>query len=311
MNRTETPESAWLSSPGRRPNSRFNYRPPNQIAATSWFDFPRPDQSETARTIWSRWNGLPPATQTRDANRTIRRARAVVVVHESARSMPVGRLIARSLNWQGLHTFLIHLPNYGARRAPGSPSSYERILPMMQQGIADVRRARDAVVALPPVDRSVVGLEGTSLGGFVTATVAGLDHGYDRVFILLAGGNVEDVILHGSRDAKKVHSKLLAAGLTDDQIKEAARQIEPLRLAHRINPATTWLYSGALDTVVLPRSSLALAKAAKLSKDHHIEFQADHYLGIMYLPPAVMQMTQRMLEPLKNSPAKNATPIAP
>ncbi len=233
-----------------------------------------------------------------DAQGAIRSARAVVVVHESARSMPVGRMIARSLNWQGLHAFLIHLPNYGARRTPGSPSSYERILPMMQQGVADVRRARDAVVALPHVDGTVVGLEGTSLGGFVTATVAGLDRGYDRVFILLAGGNIADVILHGSRDAAKVHEKLLAAGLTDEQIKEAAHRIEPLRLAHRINPATTWLYSGELDTVVPPSSSLAFAKAANLPKDHHVEFAADHYLGIVYLPSAVMQITERMKEPI-------------
>jgi dienelactone hydrolase len=247
----------------------------------------------------------------RDKKGAIRQARAVVVVHESGRSMTVGRLIARSLNWQGLHTFLVQLPGYGPRRAAGSPPSLERVIPMMQQGIADVRRARDAVVALPAVDHSIVGVEGTSLGGFVTATVAGLDHGYDRVFILLAGGNVADVILHGSRDAEKVHAKLIASGLTDEKIKEAAHQIEPLRLAHRINPATTWLYSGTLDTVVPPRSSLALAKAANLPKDHHIEFPSDHYLGIMYLPPAIIQMSERMLEKEKDSPATNAARIAP
>ncbi len=268
------------------------------------FPSPRPIGDSTNDLVSMEWFAV------RDAKGAIRQARPVVVVHESARSMPVGRLIARSLNWQGLHTFLVHLPGYGARRAAEGRPSYEQILPMMQQGIADVRRARDAVVALPMVDRSVVGLEGTSLGGFVTATVAGLDHGYDRIFILLAGGNVQDVILNGARDAKKVHAKLLASGLTDDQIKKAAHQIEPLRLAHRINPATTWLYSGALDTVVPPRSSLALAKAANLPKHHHIEFPADHYLGIMYLPPAVMQISQQMLEP-KSSPRPNAALLAP
>jgi hypothetical protein len=266
------------------------------------FPSPRPIGDSTNDLVSMEWFAA------RDAKGAIRQARAIVVVHESARSMTVGRLIARSLNWQGLHTFLVHLPGYGARRAAGSRPTFDRILPMMQQGIADVRRAHDAVVALPVVDHSVVGLEGTSLGGFVTATVAGLDHGYDRVFILLAGGNVEDVILHGSRDAEKVHAKLLAAGLTDAQIREAAHQIEPLRLAHRINPATTWLYSGTLDTVVSPRSSLALAKAANLPKDHHIEIPADHYLGIVYLPPAVMQISQRMLEPLKEFPSTNAAP---
>lgn len=247
----------------------------------------------------------------RDTKGAIRKARAIVVVHESAHSMTVGRLIARNLNSQGLHTFLVHLPGYGARRTIGKPSPPDKILPMMVQGIVDVRRARDAVVALPVVDDSVVGLQGTSLGGFVTATVAGLDHGYDRVFILLAGGNVEDVILHGSRDAIKVHEKLLASGLTDSQIKELAHQIEPLRLAHRINPAGTWLYSGAFDTVVPPSSSLALVKAAHLPDDHHIEFPADHYLGIIFLPQAVQQISQRMLEPLAVHAATDPAHVAP
>jgi dienelactone hydrolase len=232
----------------------------------------------------------------RDANQVIRTARAVVVVHESAHSMPVGRLIARSLSWQGLHAFLVHLPGYGNRRPEHKPASFVQILPMMKQGIADVRRARDAVIALPVVDQAAVGLEGTSLGGFVAATVAGLDHGYDRVFILLAGGNIEDVLFHGSRDAAKVREKLHGAGVTDEQIKQLSNEIEPLRLAHRINPSQTWLFSGAYDTVVPGRCSLALAKAAGLAEDHRIEFAADHYLGIVYLPQAVQQISQHMLK---------------
>jgi dienelactone hydrolase len=232
-----------------------------------------------------------------DSKGEICQAKPIVVVHESARSMTVGRLIARSLGQQGFHAFLIHLPGYGARKEGGKPSSYSQILPMMKQGISDARRARDAVAALPMIDRSMIGLEGTSLGGFVTATVAGMDHGYDRVFILLAGGNIDDVIFHGARDAAKVLDKLHAAGVTDDQIKDLAHQIEPLRLAHRINPATTWLISGKYDSVVPPRNSLALVKAAHLASDHHIEFEADHYLGILYLPQAIGEIKKQMVAP--------------
>jgi dienelactone hydrolase len=225
----------------------------------------------------------------------IRTARPIVVVHESARNMTVGRIIARGISGQGLHAFLIHLPGYGARRE-AAPLTADRALPSLRQAIADVRRARDAVAALPLVDHSLVGLQGTSLGGFVAATAAGLDHGYDRVFITLAGGDLQDVILHGERDAIKVHAKLTAAGLTDDQIKELTRQIEPLRLAHRIRPEFTWLYSGKFDTVVPPRCSLALADAAHLPAAHHVEFAADHYSGIVYLPQVVEQIRQEMLE---------------
>ncbi len=233
----------------------------------------------------------------RDEENAIHQAPAMVVVHESGKGMTVGRLIAGTLSSHGLHAFLLHLPGYGARRVAGA-SDIDRALPSLQQAIADVRRARDAVAALPVVDRSVVGVQGTSLGGFVTATVAGLDHGYDRVFILLAGGNLHEVVLHGAKDAAKVREKLAAAGVTEDQIKEVARQVEPLRLAHRINPATTWLYSGKFDDVVPPRCSLALVKAAQLPDGHHIELPADHYSGIIYLPQVVQEMVQRMVEPL-------------
>jgi dienelactone hydrolase len=236
----------------------------------------------------------------RDAAGAICKAPAIVVVHESGRSMTVGRLIARGLGAEGLHAFLLHLPGYGARRVAERPP-IERLLPALQQAISDVRRARDAVAALPVVDPTIVGLQGTSLGGFVTATVAGLDHGYNRVFILLAGGNLHDVVLNGSKDAANTRRKLADAGVTEKQIIDLARQIEPLRLAHRINPIETWLYSGKFDDVVPPRCSHALAKAAGLPEGHHIEFPANHYSGIIYLPRIVQQIAQRMVEPVEGT----------
>lgn len=241
----------------------------------------------------------------RNAAGEICRARAVVVVHESGRRMTVGRIVARGLSGLGVHAFLIQLPGYGARRDE-SLTDIERGLNSMQQAIADVRRARDAVAALPLVDASVVGVQGTSLGGFVTATVAGLDDGYDRAFILLAGGNLQEVVFRGARDAAKIRAKLAAAGVTDDQIKELARQVEPLRLAHRISPSSTWLYSGKFDDVVPPRCSLALAAAAKLPAGHHVEMAADHYSGLIYLPSLLKQMAAVMTEPLDQElPAMN------
>ena len=229
----------------------------------------------------------------RDSGGQPKKAAAVVVVHESGRGMTVGRIIAKGLNAQGLHTFMMHLPGYGARRVEGANEAAQ-MLPALKQGVADVRRARDAVASLPLVDSSVIGVQGTSLGGFVTATVAGVDTGYDRVFILLAGGNLHDVVLNGARDAAKARAKLEAAGVSREDIIELARQVEPLRLAHRIQPATTWLYSGMYDDVVPPACSLALVKAANLPKQNHIEMPADHYSGIIFLPMVIQQMAQNM-----------------
>ncbi|MBL8818608.1 MAG: acetylxylan esterase [Planctomyces sp.] len=229
----------------------------------------------------------------RDFDRNIVKAPAVVVVHESGRGMTVGRLIAKGLAENGLHAFMIQLPGYGARRVEGS-REIEQMLPALRQAVADVRRARDAVAALPHVDTDSISVQGTSLGGFVTATVAGLDEGYSRVFVLLAGGNLHEVVLRGAKDAAGVREKLAAAGITGDQIIQLARPIEPMRLAHRVRPECTWLYSGQFDDVVPPDCSFAWSKAAQLPETHHIELPADHYSGIVYLPMVIIQMKQHI-----------------
>jgi len=229
----------------------------------------------------------------RDKMRQPISARAVVIVHESGRGMTVGRIFAKGLNAQGLHTFLIHLPGYGNRRTEAA-DKIEHILTGMKQGIADVRRAKDVVASLPLVQNDVVGLQGTSLGGFVTSSVAGLDHGYSRVFVLLAGGNLADVVMSGNKDAAKVREKLEAAGVTGDQIREYSKPIEPLRLAHRIDADNMWLYSGKYDDVVPPASSFALAAAAKLGEGHHVELLADHYSGVVYLPLVIQEIRKKM-----------------
>ena len=225
------------------------------------------------------------------------RTRCVIVVHESGRGMTVGRIFARGLAAQGLHTFMVQMPGYGARQSEhtGKP---EMILTSMKQAVADARRARDAAISLPWVDDSRVGIQGTSLGGFITSTTAGLDKGFDRVFILLAGGNLHDVVINGAKDAAKVRDRLRSIGVDGDKIRELARPVEPLRLAHRLDPQTTWLYSGKYDDVVPPACSFALARAAGLPAGHHIEMPADHYSGIVFLPSVMVEIRKAMLEDL-------------
>jgi dienelactone hydrolase len=232
----------------------------------------------------------------RDQDDRPKTAPAVVVVHESGRGMTVGRLFAQGFQQRGLHAFLLHLPHYGERRGVGQSRETDNIIVSIRQAVADVRRARDAVSVLPNVDASNISLQGTSLGGFVSATTAGLDHGYQGVFLMLAGGDLFDVIQNGKRDSAKVRERLEAAGLTGETLKSLVYHIEPNRLAHRYNADRTWLYSGNRDTVVPPRSSESLAKAAGLTKTHHIQMNADHYSGIIYLPFVLNHMARKIGE---------------
>ena len=222
------------------------------------------------------------------------RARAVVVVHESGSGMTVGRMFARGLHHRGFHTFLVHLPYYGQRREGKRPDD-KLFFTLIRQAIADVRRARDAVASLPLVDESHIALQGTSLGGFVSATSAALDDGYDSVFLTLAGGELFEMIQNGQKDAAKVRERLSRAGLSGEKLRSIVYHIEPTRIAHRLNTDRTWLYSGTFDTVVPMKNASALATAAHLESSHHIKLLANHYTGIIFLPLILDHMRDQIV----------------
>jgi dienelactone hydrolase len=240
--------------------------------------------------------------QAKDKQGNVLSAPAAVIVHESGSGMTVGRLIAQGLCQRGLHTFMIQLPYYGVRRTAGNKPTGDRVFAAMQQAIADVRRAKDAVAVIPVVDASRISLQGTSLGGFVTATTAGLDNGFHRVVIFLAGGDLYNVLMQGKRDAANMREELAERGVDNGTIKRLLDAIEPLRLAHRMVPDRTWMFSGQYDDVVPIKNCDLLAQAAHIDESHHVKLLANHYSGIIFLPMVLTQMRDIMFEPASATP---------
>jgi dienelactone hydrolase len=269
-----------------------SYKQPWEAHGDALIEFPSPlaNGHKTNDQVSMEWY------QVKNKTGDLIKAPAVVVVHESGSGMVVGRLIAQQLNALGLHTFMIHLPYYGPRRGEGGKPTGKELFTTIRQAIADVRRARDAVAVMPAVESSNISLQGTSLGGFVSATSGALDDGYQAVFITLAGGGLYDVIKNGERDAANLRHELERNQVTDQQLQTLLNTIEPLRLAHRLDPKRTWVYSGRFDNVVPPSSSLRLVESANLAKDHHIEMLADHYSGIVFLPFILNHMKNRVRE---------------
>ena len=229
----------------------------------------------------------------RDAQRQPVVAPAVVVVHESGRNMKVGRLIAWGLRQHGLHALMINLPHYGARRGPQRPDNAAS-LTLMRQAVADVRRARDAVAVLPYVNPERIALQGTSLGGFVSATSAGLDGKYDQVFLVLAGGDLFDLIQQGEKDVEKLRREIEQAGISRETLRAMTHVVEPTRIGHRVDPQRTWLYSGQFDRVVPISNALALARSMRLNREHHVQLPVNHYTGIIYLPMILSDIASQL-----------------
>jgi dienelactone hydrolase len=230
----------------------------------------------------------------RDEQGVIRTAPAVLVVHESGRSMPVGRLFARSFQAAGMHSFLIHLPYYGKRNADGRDPPPDKLFTLIRQAIGDVRRGRDAIAVLPHVNPRHIAVQGTSLGGFVVATSASLDHAFDSVFIMLAGGDLYGMFQTGQREVAQARRELTEAGISDAQLKQLLWQIEPTRVAHRLDPQRTWLFSAEGDQVVPIENAYALAKAAHLPDRHHVRVPGNHYTVIVFFPVILQQVTDQI-----------------
>lgn len=225
----------------------------------------------------------------RDTGQIVKRP-AVIVVHESGSGMQVGRLIAIEAARRGLHSLMVQLPGYGSRRPTAEKITNVDLVGVFKQGVCDVRRARDAAAALPFVDSRHIALQGTSLGGFVATLAGSLDGRFDDVYLLLCGGNIHRVLTEGGQDAAKALERIKATGVGVESLEELLRPIEPLRIAQRLDPQRTWLFSANMDDVVPPSSADVLSKAIGLEGRHHQIFWADHYSGIVYLPGVLHQI---------------------
>jgi hypothetical protein len=203
----------------------------------------------------------------------------------------------------GVHAFVLHMPQNGRRRSVSEPHDWSAFLPSLRQGAADARRARDVIAALPTVT-GPIGLQGTSLGGFVATVTASIDNAFDRVLLALTGGDVYGILTTGRMDAARVRKHLHDAGFDDARLRSWLWGMEPLRVAHRLDPRRTWLFSARFDQVVAAAHSRRLAAEIGLDWQHHRHFGGCHYTCVLSAPRFLSEMIRAI-------PRQTPTAIAP
>ena len=221
-------------------------------------------------------------------------APAILVVHESGSGMAAGRMFAKAIRNRGVHAFMIHLPYYGQRRGEKRRPSAENFHAVMRQGMTDARRARDAIAAVPEVDSGFIGIQGTSLGGFVTSITAAIDTCFDGVFIMLAGADLYDIVQSGKKDTAKLREQLAEAGFQGERLRDILEIAEPAPLAHRLDRRTRWVYAAQQDEVVRRKNARLLAEAANLDQSHRLEVPGGHYSVAVYFPFIVDHMIKQV-----------------
>lgn len=222
---------------------------------------------------------------------------AVLVLDILDGRMRVARAFARTLAQQGIEAFAMHMPSHGWRQIDRFTFDGEVFFELCVQAVADARRARDAIGALPNIDTERISIQGTSLGGFIASAAASVDPVFDNAFIMLAGGNLYDMLHDGRREAAMIRRLMARSGFEGERLRELCERIEPTRLAHRLDPAKTWLISANGDQVVPAPNAQALADAASLDEANHFWLAGDHYSVLLHMPWAVRMIAETILSP--------------
>jgi hypothetical protein len=205
---------------------------------------------------------------------------AVLVIDILQGGHLVANYIAKTMAKHGIHGFVLHMPQNGRRKAADQGHDWSLFLPALRQAVGDARRARDVIAALPLVRRGV-GIQGTSLGGFIATLAAAIDNAFDPVLLALTGGDIYRILSVGKRDAARVRRHLRDAGFDDAKLRQWLWRIEPLRVAHRLDPKRTWLFSARFDQVVPRNNARQLAAAIGLSFNHRRELAGCHYSCVL------------------------------
>jgi hypothetical protein len=238
-------------------------------------------------------------------------APAVLMVHTLQPNMLIADQIARVFARRGLHVFVLQLPGYGHRWE--GPGNFPGVTALKhgRQAVADCLRARDAIAVLPNIKPGPIALQGTSLGGFVAATAGAIDgrdsrgdirggkreisRGFDPVVLLISGGDGYGTLMNGRFDAMFLRLALERQGYRGAALRKLLEPVEPLNVAHRLDPRRTWLIS-ARDDVTIPRaSSDALADAIGLDDDHRPWLSTNHYTTLVLLPSVAQYMADIIL----------------
>lgn len=219
---------------------------------------------------------------------------AVIVLHIlSDPKFTLERMICYHLACQGVHAMLMKMPYYGQRR-PADREKYremtadpQNLLDGLRQAVMDVRRSATWLATLQEVDANRIGICGVSLGGFVAATAAGIDGGFPRVAVILAGGDLPKVLAGKAREVRGFRQAVEKAGLSDEQVQRLLAPIDPLTYAARLKASDVIMINATGDEIVPADCARRLAEAGGAKQSW---YRAGHYTIALYLPVALQQM---------------------
>lgn len=193
---------------------------------------------------------------------------AAVVFLGGWRRDPLTPTLAARLADTGVQALLVELPFQGDRTPKGRQSGELTLSADLDQNEAtfvqaaqDVARAVEWLVRERKVDPERVGIFGTSLGGYVTAGLYGLDGRFACAVVQLAGSDVASVLFNGNWLTQRIRDELVAKGLDEATVRERMRPLDPATWARPARKDGLLLIASEKDEIVPVSTVRALAAA--------------------------------------------------
>jgi len=220
---------------------------------------------------------------------------AVICLHILNGNFELEHMTCALLASRGIPAVMIKLPYYGERALPGGhralAANPKLFVEALSQGVQDVRRTIDVLASRPEVDAQHIGVVGISMGGMLAATVAGSDPRLSRAVLILAGGDLQQIIRHAreTRELSDLIGKLPAEQRTE--VEQALEAVDPLRhaaaLRGRAKQGRVLMINAAADEVI-PKACTEKLAAALGMADRVVWLDGlGHYTAIAALPQAL------------------------
>jgi dienelactone hydrolase len=243
---------------------------------------------------------------------------AVICLHILDGNMALTDLMCSALASRGIPAIMFRLPYYGERSGPQAPKSLAAdprlFVEGMHQAEQDIRRAVDLLGSRPEIDSQRIGITGISLGGIVSATVAGAEPRLHRACLILAGGGWWTMLHHARETASlsELIHKLPAKEQADLEAK--FRAVDPLTFApalrERAQKGRVLMINAAEDEVIPRACTEKLAQALGIS-ERVIWLQGlGHYTTLAELPRALRTMADFFAQDLPAGAATSSSPPA-
>lgn len=197
-------------------------------------------------------------------------------------SREVAHLVAGELAKRGVHAAIVlRAESYldGAARD-------ERLERVLRTAVVDRRRAIDWLQGLDEVDPARVGALGVSLGGVVTTLLASVEPRLRATVLVMAGGDLADVIVRSQEQRlRRFVRERAARGITAEETGRrirAALPSDPLALAPHCDARRVLMVATRRDRSV-PFANQERLHAA-LGRPERYVLPTGHYGAALYLP---------------------------